>query len=60
MFNEKTAKILSFILSATLIFTSLPLVGMAAIDSGGDWEYEILPDGTAKITKYVGFDFVTE
>ena len=43
-----------------LIFSALPLTLTASAETFGDYEYNILDDGTAEITKYTGSDKVVE
>jgi hypothetical protein len=55
---KKTKKVISLLLSVLMIITSIPLmaVNSFATDAiaSGDYEYVVLDDGTAKITKYTG------
>ncbi len=51
----KTKRFISLLLSLILILTALPLVGVASFaETSGDFEYEIIGDGTAEITYYSG------
>ncbi len=52
---KKTRKLLAIILSLVMIFTALPLTAVTSFAvTSGDFEYEILDDGTAVITGYTG------
>lgn len=56
---KNTRKIISLLLSVLMIITALPLtvVSSFAADNGitsGNYQYIVLDDGTAKITKYKG------
>ena len=55
---KNTRKIISVLLSILMIMTSVPLMAVTSfaedIHISGDYEYKILEDGTAEITKYNG------
>lgn len=55
---KNTKKIISLLLSVLMIITSVPLMAVNSfaedIHKSGDYEYKILEDGTAEITKYNG------
>ena len=55
---KNTKKIISLLLSILMIMTSVPLMAVNSfaedIHKSGDYEYKILEDGTAEITKYNG------
>ena len=47
---KKTRKIISLLLSILMIITSVPLMALNSFAaSSGDYEYELLKDGTAQI-----------
>lgn len=51
----KKTKILSLLLAVLMLAASLPLAGLTAFaETSGDYEYTILDDSTAEITKYNG------
>ena len=52
---KKTRKIISLLLSILMIITSVPLMALNSFAaSSGDYEYELLKDGTAQIKHYNG------
>ena len=52
---KKTRKIISLLLSILMIITSVPLMALNSFAaSSGDYEYELLKDGTAQIKHYKG------
>ena len=52
---KKTRKIISLLLSILMIITSVPLMALNSFAaSSGDYEYELLKDGTAQIKHYEG------
>ena len=57
----KNKRILSLLLAVMILLSSLPFAGVTALAAtSGDFEYELLKDGTAKITKYIGSDSKVE
>ena len=52
---KKAKKIVSIMLSVLMLISVLTVVPITArAESSGDWEYEVLEDGTAEITYYNG------
>mgnify|MGYP004465893369 CR=1 FL=1 len=52
---KKTRKIISLLLSILMIITSVPLMALNSFAaSSGDYEYDLLKDGTAQIKHYEG------
>ncbi len=52
---KRNLKVISLLFAVMMIVTSLPFAGISALAAtSGDFEYEILDDGTAEITDYTG------
>ena len=55
---KKSKKIISLLLSILMIITSIPLMAVNSFATecftSGDYQYTVLDDGTAKITRYTG------
>ena len=52
----KQSRVISLLLAVMMILSSLPFAGISALaEESGDFEYEILADGTAEITDYYGW-----
>lgn len=60
---NKQQKIISLLLSLAMVLTALPLAGITAFaqtHTSGNFEYEVLEDGTAEITLYKGSETALE
>ena len=51
----KNKRVLSLLLAVMILLSSLPFAGVTAFAAkSGDYEYQLLKDGTAEITEYTG------